>query len=290
MYSTGVGADLGRVNSFASAMEPTGRYYQNPFYELPTYALPFQDGSPLNRGMTGASRRGPSMARRNAPNSRTAKANFVAHNPFKANPGKARSQVPEDLTFDNIAATSAEAPDSVYPPGEAYLHPPAAPYAVTSPIQRPYQQQAAPPSQGYVQPAYQYSQSHGMTQQPYVRYPQGQTPLSAHPSTQQEQIPQTRPISPPSQPQLGSPFQGPYTHLQPSTNQEYGQPTGSQGTVQHNAPAAQAASTYPPSRPQGQESTLSPPRPTGYAPTQNITSPASPSLAATRPNQMSFGF
>ncbi|TEB36767.1 hypothetical protein FA13DRAFT_1083273 [Coprinellus micaceus] len=107
---------------------------------------------------------------------------------------------------------------------------------------------------------------------------------------QQEQIPQARPISPPSHPRLASPFQGPYSNLQSATNQEYGQSTAPQGTVQQSAPTTQAALTYPPIRPQAQDSTPSPPRPTGYAPAQNVASPSSPSLAATRPNRMSLGF
>lgn len=98
------GGNLARMDSYASA-RPSGRYHQNPFYTFPAQILPFEDNSPLYR--RGTARGAPSVY--DAPG-------YGARDPYRAGNARRRQQVPDDLTFDNIAPTGAEPPQAVYAP------------------------------------------------------------------------------------------------------------------------------------------------------------------------------
>ncbi|KAF6759497.1 hypothetical protein DFP72DRAFT_135776 [Ephemerocybe angulata] len=89
---------------YASA-RPSGRYHQNPFYTFPTQILPFEDNSPLYR--RGATRGPPSVYDA---------AGYGGRDPYRAGNARRRQQVPDDLTFDNIAPTGTEPPQAVYAP------------------------------------------------------------------------------------------------------------------------------------------------------------------------------
>lgn len=264
------GADLRRNASFASAMEPAGRYYQNPFYDFPTYALPFQDNSPLHRGLTSASGRYRSIARRSAAGLRGTPA-YVTHNPFKASNGKRVDHVPENLTFDDIAAT-AEPLQSMYQAGEGYRHP-------TASIQRPYQHQVPPPQvyTGHQQPQQQHSAPNPVYQQP----------LLAQPSVPQEQIQsQPRPFSPPQDRRPAATYRHSYSGQTVGTNQE---PGGLAPWREESSVDPSQTSTYPPlSQAQGpQRVRYANTRPTSLQRPQDQLSPVS-ATRTDRPTSLSF--